>query len=293
MKLEVSHSSCSLARSCPKKYHWKYIEGLTPIRKSTALALGTVVHDAWDMFYQGRSEYDVTTHIITTMDEQILNSSLTEQEDLEIIKWTALGMWASFPHKNLLVYQDIRSEKEFKVRLGNMRNVLLVGRSDRLKKREGKWWVGELKTTGLPLQQFKNKMGVSDQVTDYVYAWQQKGYPVHGVEFDIVKKPLLRKGVNETCDGFCQRIYTDYLSNPQKYHLKHFEYRSAEDIARWIVDACATVRTIRRIWRGHVYRNPDACWNYNAECPYKKICFTDKPDQLTVDLYFEKKVRKQ
>ena len=71
------------------------------------------------------------------MDEQIANASINEQEDLEIIKWTALGMWVSFPRKDLTIFQETKSEKEFKVRLGNMRNVLFVGRSDRLIKKDG------------------------------------------------------------------------------------------------------------------------------------------------------------
>ena len=223
------------------------------------------------------------------MDEQIANASINEQEDLEIIKWTALGMWVSFPRKDLTIFQETKSEKEFKVRLGNMRNVLFVGRSDRLIKKDGLWWVGELKTTGLPLQGFKNRMSVSDQVTAYVYAWKKKGYPVNGVLFDIIRKPLLRKGVREDCTLFCQRIFDDYVSNPLKYHERHYEYRSDEDLNRWEKDTTLAVKNIRRIWKGDYFRNPDACWNYNSECPYKKICFTDKPDQLTVDLYFEKK----
>lgn len=287
--LEISHSSCSTARSCPMKYKWHYLDGLTPIRKSTSLALGTIVHEAWDMFYNGFSEVEVSQYIKSSMDEKIANSSLTEMEDLEIIKWSALGMWESYPYKNLLEYQEIKSEKEFKVRIGKMRNVIFVGRSDRLIKKDGKWWVGELKTTGLSLQQFTNRMSVSDQATAYVYAWRQKGYPVHGVIYDVIKKPLLRKGINENGLTFCSRIYSDYKVNPHKYHMKHYEYRSEDDLKRWEQDTKKTIHTIRGIWKGHYFRNPDSCWNYNSECPYKKICFTDKPDQLTLDLYFERR----
>ena len=287
MKLEISHSSCSMARSCPKKYEWRYVKGYKPIRKSTALALGSVIHEAFDKHYS--NEHDVIGYIVNTMKEQIANASLTEREDLEIIQWTALGMWENFPHKNLLEFQETKSEKEFKVHLGKLRQVLFVGKSDRLVKKDGKWWVGELKTTGLPLQNFKNRMSVSDQVTAYVYAWRKNGYPVQGVVFDIIKKPLLRKGINETAQMFCARIYKDYQARPKQYFTRHYEYRSDADINRWVDDTSRIVKNIRRIWKGEANRNPDACWNYNAECPYKKICFTDNPDPLTVQLYYEKK----
>jgi len=286
--LEVSHSSCSMARSCPMKYKWRYVDGYKPIRKSTALALGTIIHSAFDMYYNRFSFDEVTNYIITTMDEQIANAGLPEQEDLKVIKYTALGMWVNAPNKNLLEFQEIKSEKEFRVRIGKMKGVIFRGKSDRLVKKDGKWWVGELKTTGLPFQNFKNRMTVSDQVTAYVYAWRKKGYPVQGVIFDFIKKPLLRKGMKENCMEFSFRIANDYKDRPKDYFQRHFEYRSDVQLRRWEQDIGRTIQLIRRIWKGDCYRNPDSCWNYNAECPYKKICFAEKLDPLTVELYYEK-----
>lgn len=289
--LKISHSSASIARNCPKKYEWRYIKGLIPIRKSNALALGSVVHEAFDMYYNGFDNKDVLTYIIGTMNKQISSVSPSEQEDLTIAKYIALGMWEHFPDRlrDLSQWEEHRSEKEFEVRLDKMRNVKFVGKSDRLLKKDGKWWIGELKTSGLPLQNFKNRASVSDQVTAYVYAWQTLGVPVQGVIFDIIKKPLLRKHVKDTASSFGARILEDYRQRPDHYFSRHYEYRSATDIAIWLEDIKSQVRDIRGIWKGKVRRNPDSCWNYNAECPYKKICFQQKPDTLTVSLYFTRK----
>jgi hypothetical protein len=285
--LEISHSSCSMARSCPMKYKWRYVDGYKPIRKSTSLVLGEVVHSAFDMFYNRFPEDEVTEYIKWTLDEKLANASLPEQEDLQIIKYTALGMWINYPHKNLLEFQEIKSEKEFKVPLS--KDILLVGKSDRLIKKDGKWWVGELKTSGLPYQRFKNRMAVSDQVTAYVYAWRKKGYPVEGVIFDYIRKPTLRKNVRESSTEFAYRIAKDYKDRPSEYFDRHYEYRSDADLDRWVKDTAEVAKLIKGIWKGKVYRNPDSCWNYNSECPYKKICFADTPDPLTVELYYEKK----
>lgn len=287
--LKISHSSASMARSCPKKYWWHYIKGLIPIRKSNALALGSVVHEAFDMYYNKFPNQEVVKYIIDTMNDQIANVTPDEQEDLTIAKYTALGMWEYFPNKNLAEWDEYRSEKEFEVRLGNMRNVKFVGRSDRLLKKDGKWWIGELKTSGLPFSSFQNRAQVSDQVTAYVYAWQQLGVPVQGVIFDFIKKPLLRKHVKDTASDFAKRILEDYRTRPDFYFARHYEYRSATDVSIWLEDIKSQVKEIRDIWKGKVRRNPDNCWNYNAECPYKKICFQEKADTLTVSLYFTKK----
>ena len=282
--LEVSHSSCSMARSCPMKYKLRYVDGYKPIRKSTALTLGEVLHLAFDKYYTGMSDSAVAKFIVDTMDEYIANASLTEREGFEVMKATLSGMWHFYPNKNLSQFSEIVSEKEFKIPFGD---TMFVGKSDRLLKYQGKWWVGELKTTGLPLQAFKNRMSVSDQVTAYVYAWQQQGYDVQGVIFDYVKKPLLRKSAKDNCSDYCQRIFKDYGVNQNMYFGRHFEYRSAGDVERWVKDTSKVVDTIKGIWNGSYYRNTDSCFNYNAECPYKKICFTDKPDPLTLQLYFE------
>jgi len=287
MQLEISHSSCSMARQCPMKYYWKYIMGYKPILKPISMALGSIVHEAFDMYYKGFTSMETDKFIRDTMAQQIAEVSLPDQEDLQIVKYTALGMWNYYPNKNLSAYDEIKSEKEFKVKIDGMRNVLFVGKTDRLIKFNGKWWIGELKTTGLPFSVFKNRMNVTDQVTAYTYAWRKLGYPVQGCLFDYIKKPLLRKGVNETCQDFSHRIFMDYKSRPKEYFNRHFEYRSDDDIKRWLKDTKTLIKTIRNIRKGIVYRNPDSCWNYNAECPYKKICFTDKPDQLTLNLYFE------
>ncbi|KKK47502.1 hypothetical protein LCGC14_3154560, partial [marine sediment metagenome] len=40
---------------------------------------------------------------------------------------------------------------------------------------------------------------------------------------------------------------------------------------------------------GKHYRNTDACWHFNTECQYAKICFADTPDPLVLELYFKKR----
>ena len=286
--LEISHSSCSTARSCKKKYHWKYVEGYHPIRKSNALTLGEVLHEAFDKFYKGLPDMEVYKFISEKTAEQLASASLTEQEDIYIIGDTLLAMWHNYPHKDKSEFETILSELEFKVPFG--KDTMFVGKTDRLVKKDGKWWVGELKSSGLPFQAFRNRIAVSDQPTAYVYAWKQKGYDVQGVIYDYIQKPLLRKGRSETCHEYCKRITQDYSINNKKYYNRHYEYRGDDDVRRWINDTERLAEDMRLIRNGgYAYRNPDSCYLYNSECPYKKICFTDKPDQLTLDLYFEKR----
>lgn len=282
--LEISHNSCSIARACPMKYKWHYIDKLIPIKKPNAMALGSIVHEAFDMFYNGFSVDDVTKYITNVMDDQIAKASLPEQEDLIIIKYTALGMWINFPFKGLSEFKEIKSEEEFAVPMGD--DVSFRGRSDRLVLKDSNWWIGELKTTGLSFHQFKNRMSTSDQVTAYVNCWRKLKYPVKGCMFDFIKKPLLRKGMNETCSDFAHRVAYDYKSRPKEYFGRHYEYRNDHVLKLWEEDTLKIIELIKGIWAGNVYRNTDACWIYNQECPYLKICFSEVPDPLTLQLYY-------
>ena len=282
--LTLSHNKSSIARSCWKKYDWRYNHKLTPIKKTTALTLGSAVHNAFDMYYNGFSVTDVIQALIDSFDIDIANVGLQEQEDLVIARYTAVGMFAHFPFKDLGQFEEIQSEKKFSVRLGNLRGVRFEGRTDGVVKKDGKWWVRELKTTGLNQRQFNSRISTSNQSTAYMYAMRKLGYPVVGTLYDYIKKPLLRKRVNEDMHDFSRRIMADYQLKPEMYYGQTYSWRNQTEMDIWEEDMISLVRDVR--WRKAYPRNTDACYIFNSECPYKKICFEKEPDPLMVKLYF-------
>lgn len=280
-------------RSCQKKYYWNYIEGLRPVRKTASLSLGSVIHEAFDWFYKGASSFEVLKSIHTTMDIQIDKAPLEDVEDLMIARYILTGMWNSFPFKitTFTDFKKIEPEMEFKVKVPRMRGVLFVGKVDGLvTDNNGLMWIRELKTTSQPFSQFELRCRQSSQGTGYIWALRQLGYPVQGVVYDYIKKPLLRKGVNETVDDYGKRIVLDYASRPDVYYKRHPSYRTDEEIAMFEKDLRQVAYDIRQKGRENSWhRNTDQCWNYNSECPYLKICFKEKPDPLTLQIYFENK----
>jgi len=46
---------------------------------------------------------------------------------------------------------------------------------------------------------------------------------------------------------------------------------------------------LAKLANGKFYRNMDQCWNFGSECPYSSICFTEVPDSLTLQVYFNRK----
>lgn len=293
--LEISHNATSIFRGCPKKYYWTYVQGLSPKRKSNALTLGSAIHEAFELYAKGTSDTDVIAHLITTFDEQIAKATEYEVEDLEVNKATAIGMWMHYPWKDRSEFQENYPEMKFKIRINGLNGVRFVGRIDGLVKTQNKWWLREVKTTGLTPRQFQNRIALSSQATGYVYALKKMGYDIQGVMYDMIKKPRLKKGVNEDCRHFCDRIVSDYLNdqkmpeNARKAYLRPFVYRSSLQLRQFEEDTRTLVRKIRHTLRKNEwYRNQDLCWNYNSLCPFEKVCFMETPDKLTLEAYYDR-----
>jgi hypothetical protein len=219
-----------------------------------------------------------------------------EREDVEISKYTAIGMWNYYPFKNLAEFDENDTEKEFNISFGNMRGIRFKGRVDGLVKLNNQWWIREVKTSGLTPRQFSGRMNTSVQATGYVYAMKKLGYDVQGVMYDVIKKPLIRKRTTDSVDSYGQRIIEMYKNDnlrptvDREFYSRHLIYRSPLQLEQYVQDTEELIRDIRRHKKhGNWYRNLDQCWNYNTECPYARICFADKPDKLTMELYYEKK----
>jgi hypothetical protein len=289
--MHLSNNSSSVARSCWKKYYWRYIAALTPIRQSSSVTLGKVIHEAFDRHYKNIPRIDIIKYITSTFDDEINAVSPDEQEKIVTNKYTALGMFSNCPQLKTQ-YEKVISEMEFSVPLvrGNRydQRVDYEGRIDGLIKKDGKWWIRELKTTGQTQRMFEQRISSSSQGTGYVYAARKLGYPVVGIIYDYVKRPLLRKRVMEDQYSFGNRILIDYAAKPEMYFKVIYSYRSDQELKLWEEDAINIVKELRKKKKNTAtfYRNTDSCYNYNWECGYKKICFEEKPDPLMLQLYF-------
>ena len=270
--MNVSNNSIAIASSCWMKWYWRYIEKLEPKLKPINLTLGSVMHTAFDLFYKGTSKTDVLIFIHKAFDDELAQCSVNDAENMQIAKWTAVGMWSYYPHA-LSEFEAIDSEVDFNVPLGRMRGIRLVGRVDKRFKSKGAWWLGEFKTTSNP-SLFVKSLDTARQATTYTYAAIRSKLEVEGVLYDLIRKPALRRRVEETAEDFGRRIVKDYKDRPNEYYSRHYAYRTRLDLMQFENDASSLVREMRRRSRKKDFcRNVDACWNFNRECDFKKICF--------------------
>ena len=291
--LNLSYSSTADARSCWKRFYYKDIVGYIPKKRESSLGVGTVIHECFDLHFNKASLQDVLTHIENSYNK-IISEELNpnEVERFTIDKSVCMGMWMSYPFSDM-GFQEVLPEKKFEVKLGNMHGVKLVGRIDGLIKKDDKWWIREVKTTSLSQQQFQGRAAVSYQASGYIYGIEkQEKIKVHGVLYDTIKRPLLRKRVTESASEFADRIVADYANPKNKdfYYDRYYSYRSDKEMEEFEIDMIKLAREIRtRKRKDDWYRNTDACWTFGKECPYKRICWVDKPNDDMIDAYYERR----
>jgi len=237
------------------------------------------------MYYNGFDVNDVSSHLIDSIQEDIDLSTPEEQEDLEIVKYTALGMWENYPKDK---FQNISPEVAFRVKIGY--GIYLNGRVDGIVQQDNLTWIRELKTTALAFPQFERRSLISPQATGYMLGLYMLNTHASGVMYDYIKKPLLRKRQTEDVHGFGQRIRQDYKDRPDFYYKRHYVYRQLDSLNEYQKDAVEIAKNIRsRTRTGRFPRNYDACHANFGECPYAKICHQKKPDPLTLQLYYKER----
>jgi hypothetical protein len=253
------------------------------------MELGRVFHKAFELFYdKDFNDDEVELYITSRFDEMVANADPYKAEDYEINKHIALGMWCNYPRKWRDEFEEITSEMEFKIPL--IDGVDFVGRIDGLVKLDGAWWIRELKTSTISVSQFDRRAKISSQVTGYVYALRQMGVDVKGIIYDFIRKPLIRKRSSDTAQTYGQRLFSEYITRPDYYYHRHKTYRTPNELNLYEQDMKLLAEEIKQKCEDKkFYRNTSNCFNYNSECPYKKICFDEKPDELTLQLYFKER----
>lgn len=278
----------NVAKQCWKKYDWKYNHGLEPIDQGPALKLGVIVHDALYNYFSGMTPENVSKFIDDKFLEEASRVEQSEKEEIVVLDAIARGMWDSYP-KDMLQFQSILPEHPFSIDFNGMP---IEGRLDGLVQKDDKWWVREVKTTSLGHRQFKERTEISDQAVLYYWAARKLGFPVVGIMYDALHKPLLKKTHRENGEEFALRIRLDYKARPDHYFQREYVYKTDVDIAHFEEDMASFQRDlIIKKEHGGYYRNQNSCLSFHSECAYKKICFMERPDPLMVNLFFKHRDR--
>lgn len=299
--MQITYTQTSYFKSCPAKYKFRYVDQLIPRKKDSTLLRGSVVHTAFEKYFNGSTKSEIIGYIQKTYDDAIAEATVEDEEDLIVSKYTSLGMFDFYPFGEM-EFQKVFPEEEFDVKIDALKGVRLYGKVDGRVLVRGKWWVREVKTTSSLFTQAEQRAGVSYQGAGYIYGIQKKiGDVVVGLLFDFILSSRLRKRSTENAKEYGERIYEDYKNHKNhtetglplresRLYRRYYSYRSPYQIQEFEKDLIKVARHMRdAIRKNDFVRNPDSCYFYGKECPYLKICWMEHKDKDMINAYYEQR----
>jgi len=286
-KTALSYSAMQTALSCPRLFHYRYVQQLESTRpKSAALGLGKVVHACLEAHMGGASEVDIRRAIAAM--------ALDNDERYVQAMGIYLGYIKNWP-REAESFEVIKPEYAFEMPLKNPKTgaastaYYLAGKVDGVirDKATGELWIIEHKTRActLDLSTYINKLFLDRQIHMYAAAVEADfGEPVVGVVYDMITKLVrprrgLRSAKKETeeLEAWLARVIADYEGNDYKgeaiYHRERVPID--QDLVAEVAEETWALKDVALGLRsGRVYpvKNNAHCFAYNSACEFWRVC---------------------
>ena len=318
-RLITTYTMWSLFRNCRRACYWRYTKNLVPLAaKERALHLGSVVHQALEMWYRNGDLGAVLGHIDTCY------ATRTQDHDL-LQDWhytTAMirAYVARYPDEP---WEVVALEKVFQGEIENpatnatSRSFLLAGRVDGIvRKQDGSLYLLEHKTASIIGSDYVGKLWTDFQIVLYSHYLRQLGIPLEGVVYNILVKPKLQQGRGETEAEFQARA-ADLASRNKsgkssaQRKIPESDIDFATRLAAWFEEPERFVRVelifdtdtydnLRsELWeltqqflyarrREAFYQNTSFCFAFHRPCPYWAIC-SSKNNSLVIQTQYQER----
>ena len=286
VQMRIDNSKRKEFVTCPRKYYWKFIANLVGEYGSTALRYGRTWHVMLHSFYDTIQKHDWKSRDIAMTnaliegkkewdrmsDEQMYVDDFRTFENLcELLMGYVLAY--KIEEQNIKV---IHTEKVFaleillneveKILYPFMPQIIFTGKIDlQIEMRELKW-VWDHKTTGNSIDRVGNTLKRDPQFLGYTYA-SRKVLDFIPVGF-MVNMTMSTSRRNK--EGVYGKLTTDFRRLPQLY--------SEGDLESWRSSFIHTCSQIAWCYQHDVWPMlHDACYNYNQECLYTRLCEQNRP----------------
>lgn len=210
----LTHTSMQTARTCLRRYHYRYGLGLTRDRSFQALRMGGAVHLGLAAWSRGQDEfveiatagYDVTPPWADEYEWQI------ERVSVDALLRGYAGFYASDPLEYVEVEQSFRMPLVNPATDAESRTFRLAGRRDGIVRYENRLMVLERKTTAEnigPDSDYWLRLRVDPQISLYALSARHDGHDVAGVLYDVIRKPTIAPRQVPEIDEAGLRIVVD------------------------------------------------------------------------------------
>ena len=206
----LTASSIAALFTCQRRYYLANEIGWKRPESSDALRFGTAFHAALEARAKGAPYPDAMCAAIATADGQEFDAAT-----IATLEGLVAGYFAAYnPAEGRDAVSEMHPEITFAIKHPAARGFMLRGKIDGLCVfRDGGTGIIEHKTTsediavGALYWDTINR----DQIALYGLAAERNGWPVHKYIYDVIRKPTIRCGQNETPDEFAARLKADCI----------------------------------------------------------------------------------
>lgn len=262
--------------ACRQRANLGYRQGWSSVTTSNALTFGTLFHACLEIHYLGKS-VDIQTvlsdykkeitgeRLWTTEDEETL---MLNQGYLEVLLPAYLKQYEKKDKgtKYLAVEKEFRNKWNGRMDLRGKMDIVFQNNANEI-------WVMDHKTAYSLEGNKEDRLSFDLQGMFYILNWWlEKNVLPTGFIQNIIQRPRLRKGKDETLKHFIDRVRADvdstYFKRIQMTITKQeFEFwfekefkPIMDDIAGWAADLLPN------------YRNPSACETKYGSCRFSRVC---------------------
>jgi len=259
-------SQLDCARSCMRRFLYRYVWNLVPLRKSTALGYGTAIHEMLRAYYMGDPE--PFSAFIKAWEEEGYHLEEEDSKRNPEVAESYLIDYAICYADDPLIPKRVEVKQTLPISLGE-EEYPFAAKIDLIGELEGGIVPVDHKTAGLHRNIWMPAAYLSQQFTGYAWFCRELfGTSRFGINaiYTGVKDPELR----------FQRVYRDYT-----------EY----ELDQWVVQTVWRIRQILSladlldepmVWE---MNSPSACIAYFSLCPYYTLCseIEDAAELLTTN----------
>lgn len=294
----LNNSRSATFRRCPRLHYFKYELGYETTEKSEALKTGTSWHkalEAWWTCLMNGSKSKALDAAIEALDP---HDSAYERIRAESMITGYHARWVDEPLEVLGVEVPFESPLLDPI-TGEVSGFILGGTIDAICRIGDRVFVVEHKTSSQdfsPGAYYWQKLTLNSQVSQYLSAGSSLGFEFSGCLYDVIGKapdikPKLatpvadrkytkdgklyarQRETDEEPEAFRARLIEAITEKPDKFYGRAEIVRLGEELEESLLDVWQIGELIseaRELSRWP--RNTDACFSFNRECDFFKVC---------------------
>ncbi len=286
----LSPSSIRLFQSCPRKFQYRYCQGIEGKREpDVKLQFGTAIHAALEHNANKPAAAWSVREAASGLDV-----------DLSCLVAGTAAAYASY-WEGTLHYQAVELELETELR--NPRLTYLTILDGIAETASGTRVVVEHKSTESDIRPgswYWERTQLDTQASAYIWAARAAGYAVEHVEWDAIKRPNLKRRIEdvppeyyvkagkwgsagdlkpgtgipaEQPAEFAKRVRDNAIAEPETYFQRAPVVRLDDELEAALADVEQVGAQILSAWDGDAWpRNPSSCFAFGQRCEFWEVC---------------------